>query len=307
MKNNFLLDLLVDPVTKDPLMFDNVSNTLSSSLSGNIYQIIESVPRILPDENQSVKKTNLHLESGTNFKYKEHYLKDSEIFDYSERNLPVIIKNEFRRLRESILDEISDEMSLILDVGCGNGWASKKLIPLEKKVISLDISPVNTFNAIKNVQHENHAGLIADVYNLPLKENTIDCIIASEILEHVPDPKTFINNLIKLLKDSGKLIISTPYNEKIEYYLCVHCNRPTPKNAHLHSFNESNIILFIPEKGVSWTFKKFANKYLSKIRSHIILKFFPYKFWSLIDNIFNIIFHKPTRLKIIIKKTSQLM
>lgn len=304
MKNNFLFDLLIDPITRDPLTFDSASNTLISSLSGNKYKIIESIPQIIIGENQLIKKSVPHHEFGSNFKYISHYHKDSEIFDYSEQNISEVTKNEFRRLRESILEEISNEMSIILDIGCGNGWVSKKLIPLGKKVISLDISPVNTFNAIKDVQHKNHAGLIADVYNLPIKENSIDCIIASEILEHVSDPKTFINSLIKILKKNGELIITTPYNEKIEYYLCIHCNRPTPKNAHLHSFNETNIIQFMPETGVIWTCKKFANKYLSKIRSYIILKYFSYKVWMLIDKLFNKLLYKPTRIKIIVRNTA---
>ena len=58
----------------------------------------------------------------------------------------------------------------------------------------------------------------------------------------------FIEKLIEKLKTGGKLIITTPYNEKLEYYLCVHCNLPTPKNAHLHSFNKQNIKEIISNK-----------------------------------------------------------
>jgi len=189
-----------------------------------------------------------------------------------------------------------------LDIGCGNGWVSKKLIPLGKKVISSDISYTNPINAVKDIKHINHAGLIADAYNLPLKENSIDCIIASEILEHVPDPKAFIKNLIRLIKTDGKIILTTPYNEEIEYNLCVHCNKPTPRFAHLHSFNEIDIIQFIPETGITWSSKRFINKYLSKVRSYIILQYLSYKIWNLIDNLFNRLFYKPTRLQIVIKK-----
>ena len=302
MNNNFLDELLIDPLTREPLFFDITSNTLRSSFSGNSYCVIESIPRIIIDDNQSIAKSNLHHVNDSDFKYSDHYQKDADLFDYSEQNLPEITKNEFSRLRESIIREISNDLSIVLDVGCGNGWVSKKLIPLGKKVISMDISSTNPINAIREVQHKNHAGLIADAYNIPLKENSIDCIIASEILEHVPDPKSFIISLIKLLKHNGKLIITTPFNEKIEYYLCVHCNKPTPKSAHLHSFNEDNIIRFIPQTGVTWSCKSFINSDLLRIRSHIILKFFPFSFWMFIDKLFNKVFYKPTRLQIIITK-----
>jgi 2-polyprenyl-3-methyl-5-hydroxy-6-metoxy-1,4-benzoquinol methylase len=302
MSANFLYELLLDPRTREPLFFDIATNTLSSSDSGHKFSIIESVPQIISDENQSIGKSDLHNKFDTNFQYIDHYNKDAENFDYSEQNMPGVTKDEFRRLHESILKEISDEMSVILDIGCGNGWVSKDLIPLGKKVISMDISSINPINAVKQVQHKNHAGLIADAYNLPIKENSVDCIIASEILEHVPDPKTFINNSITLLKNSGKLIITTPYNEKIEYNLCVHCNKPTPRFAHLHSFNEHNIVRFIPKTGITLKCKKFSNGYLSKIRSNIILKFLPFSLWMVIDNLFNKVFYKPTRLQIVIQK-----
>jgi len=302
MNGSFLYELLVDPITREALLFDNTSNTLRSSDSSSSYSLVESVPRVIIDDNEVTIESGLHRKYNSVFNYGDHYQKDATLFDYSKNNMAEITKIEFSRLRESVIREVSDDLSVILDVGCGNGWVSKKLIPLGKKVISMDISTVNPINAIKEIQHKNHAGLIADVYNLPLKENSIDCIIASEILEHVPDPKIFIFSLIKLLKQNGKLIITTPYNEIIEYFLCVHCNQPTPKYAHLHSFNEDNIGHFIPQTGITWAKNIFMNKYLSLTRLNFVLKFLPFNIWILIDKVFNKVFNKPTRMKIVLTK-----
>jgi 2-polyprenyl-3-methyl-5-hydroxy-6-metoxy-1,4-benzoquinol methylase len=303
MNESFLHDFLIDPKTGEPLVFDFPSNTFRGSISGNSYPLIGSIPQIIIEDNLSVAKSDLHQKYNSDFNYSDHYQKDADLFDYSELNLPGIIRNEIKRLHESIIKEVSKDFSTVLDVGCGNGWVSKKLIPFGKKIISMDISSTNPVKALREVSHQNHAGLIADVYNIPLKENSIDCIIASEILEHVPDPELFINNLIKLLKINGKLIITVPYNEKIEYYLCVHCNKPTPKFAHLHSFNEENINRYIPQTGVTWSDKTLINNWLSRIRSHVLLKFFPYVIWKFFDNLFNKIFKNPTRLQIIIIKS----
>jgi 2-polyprenyl-3-methyl-5-hydroxy-6-metoxy-1,4-benzoquinol methylase len=303
MNNNFLFELLIDPLTKEPLHFDIESDNLISSPDGKSYSLIEGIPRIIINDNQSVEKSDLHKDHSSEFKYSDHYQKDADLFDYSEQDMSAAGRNEFRRLRESIIREISDDLIIVLDAGCGNGWAAEYLIPSGKKVISMDISTTNPVNAVKKVPHANHAGLIADVYNIPLREGSIDCIIASEIMEHLPDPGSFIITLTKLLKQNGKLIITTPYNEKIEYYLCVHCNKPTPKHAHLHSFNESNIVRYIPPKGVTWSVKRFSNSWLSRMRSHIILKFFPFRFWRIIDSLFTRVFNNPARLQIVITKT----
>jgi SAM-dependent methyltransferase len=302
MNENFSYDLLIDPETREPIIFDEASNSLRSSATGNKYLLIESVPRIILNDNKSIAKSGIHSEYGSDFNYTDHYQKDAIHFDYSEQDMSPVTRNEFTRLRESILKEITDDLSIVLDVGCGNGWVSKGLIPRGNKVISMDISTENPVNAVRSLRHKNHAGLIADVYNIPLKENSVDCIVASEIMEHLPDPKVFIINLLKILKSKGKLIITVPYNEVIEYYLCVHCNRPTPKSAHLHSFSEKNIKEFFPPEGIIWSHRKFLNRYLSRIKSYLILKYLPFSVWILIDRLFSAFFNKPTRLQIVIIK-----
>jgi 2-polyprenyl-3-methyl-5-hydroxy-6-metoxy-1,4-benzoquinol methylase len=301
MNNSFINDLLIDPLTGGQLIFDNDSNTYKCSGSSSSYPVVGSVPQILIDD-QSFVRSKIHKENNSIFNYIDHYQKDAILYDYSESQLPGVTRYELRRLRESIIMEVTSNMLVVLDVGCGNGWVSKRLIPKGKKVISMDISSINPANSVRDLPHENHAGLVADVFNIPIKDNSIDCIIASEVLEHVSDPQMFIVKLVKLLKDKGKLIITTPYNEKLEYFLCVHCNRPTPKSAHLHSFNEHNIELIIPHEGVKWSYKRFANNSLLRMRSHIFLKFLSFRLWILVDTLFNRIFGNPARLKIVIEK-----
>ncbi len=200
------------------------------------------------------------------------------------------------------MNEIPVQSNLILDVGCGGGWVSKSLISNGKKVISLDISEKNPIDAIKRVKHNDHAALISDVYNLPIIDNSIDCIIVSEVLEHVSDPKMFIEKLIRILKSKGTIIFTTPYQEEIKYQICVHCNKLTPQHAHLHTFNENIISHILPNDGVNWLNKKLINNYLLKLRIYYILKFLPFKIWKMIDFIANKLIFRPTRLMLIFTK-----
>ena len=302
MDKNFLFDLLIDPKTGEQLEFVKDSSKLRSSVSGNEYRVVDTVPDLIIGDNHSIVKPDIHQKFDSEFNYTEHYQRDADIFNYSVNEEPGVSKRELSFLHKSIIKEIQDDYRIILDVGCGGSWVSKELIPMGKKVISMDISLRNPLNAVREVRHNNHAGLVADVFNLPFKENSLDCIIAAEILEHVADPKTMILNLSKLLRNNGKLIITTPYNEKIEYNLCVHCNRPTPRNAHLHSFNEINIKQYLPEEGVIVRIKKLHNKFLLKIRLHVLFKFLPYKLWLLIDSLCNKFIKSPGRIQITIIK-----
>ena len=244
---------------------------------------------------------NLAGNYNNQFNYTDHYQKDADLFEYFTESDNAMIVHEARRLHEFIFQKIKKSCSIILDVGCGNGWVAQKAIEKGIMVISMDVSFTNTEKVLKLYNGVNHFGLVADVFNLPVKNNSIDCIIASEIMEHVNDPRKFVEILYEKIKENGKLIISTPYNEKIEYYLCIHCNKPTPKHAHLHSFNETNIAKLIPGNS-EWSWSKFSNKYLSKLRTHVLLKYLPFRQWKVIDNIANKIFNRPMRLLIEIKK-----
>jgi len=56
---------------------------------------------------------------------------------------------------------------------------------------------------------------LLDVRNIPLEdnkfpENSFDVVIASHLIEHLNDPKTFFKEVYLILKDGGRLFITTP-------------------------------------------------------------------------------------------------
>ena len=51
---------------------------------------------------------------------------------------------------------------------------------------------------------------VGDALNLPYADETFDCVIASEILEHVPADDAAIAELIRVLKVGGTLAVSVP-------------------------------------------------------------------------------------------------
>jgi 2-polyprenyl-3-methyl-5-hydroxy-6-metoxy-1,4-benzoquinol methylase len=300
--NNFLKNVLQDPVTHQNLIEVNQAGKDMLTSGNKSYQILEGVPILLSENKSNNSNSALHEQYNSDFDYTSHYKEDAQQFDYFKEETSAATKEELRRLHQAITHHIPESAELILDVGCGNGWAAKYFLAKGKKVISMDIAPKNPIKVLKENPGINHAAVVADAYYLPFKKNSMDAIIASEIMEHVYDPKLFITSLLEVLKPGGKLIITTPFDEKIEYFLCVHCNKPTPKNAHLHSFNEKNISSFIPSELADYRTETFSNKYVVRLRLNLLMAFLPYALWKIKDRTANFIIKKPLRFLIELTK-----
>lgn len=300
MKELTWTKILVNPITKKPLELNN--QVLREG--EDTFEIQEGVPVMLPQHsNQLALATQQHKQANSMFLYAEHYQTDAEAFDYFQDYEDGATIHEQQRLWQTILNEVPKTTAKVLDVGCGKAWVAQHLAPKGYEIFSMDISTVNPIKAIKKYPFSNHHGVVADVYNLPFLPNTFDVIIASEIIEHVPNPKTFMEALWTVLKPGGVLIITTPYNEKIAYSLCIHCNRPTPHHAHIHSFTKKAMLHLIPEPAkANAKLKTFSNKALLLLRTHVLLKYVPFSLWRLVDQLANKILKKPGRLMVRLMK-----
>ena len=298
--------MLCSPENQNFLEFDETTQTFIDKENNRKYKVVKGVPILLPQNaSETALNAEQHQDVGSDFHYADHYQKDAEYLDYFQEYEDGATRHENKRLHEAIANQVTNNKAQkILDVGCGNGWVAKTFCPQGMNVTSMDISTVNPIKALERYPFDNHQAIVADVFALPFKENSFDCVIAAEIIEHVPDPKTFIENLISVIKPGGQLIVTTPYKEKLHYSMCIHCNHPTPRFAHLHSFDEKKLLSLSPLSAMkSWKTLTFNNKYLVVLRSHILMQYFPYQIWRFFDGIVNRIIKKPNRLMLkLVKK-----
>jgi SAM-dependent methyltransferase len=237
--------------------------------------------------------------------YAEHYRIDAEAFDYfEERDDPATAHDE-RRVQEAILRRLDASYSTVLDVGCGRAWVARTLCPRNITVCSMDISLANPTKARERYPYDNHCALVADAFALPFADGSLDAVIASEIIEHVPDPAAFVSELIRILRPGGSLIISTPYKEKIKYCLCIHCNRTTPLHAHIHSFDEHVLERLTPrDVAVQFEWEAFGNKALLFLRTYPLLQWMPHGLWRFVDAMANRLVNKRAHIVAEWRRTS---
>lgn len=235
--------------------------------------------------------------------YVAHYQRDAIEFDYWEAPADAATRHESDRLHATILREVPATARVVLDVGCGNAWLARHLLPEKAAVISFDIALRNTTEAITRYPAPNHFAVTGDAFDLPFRDGTLDAIVSSEVMEHVPDVPGYLGSLIRVLRPGGTLVITTPYNERLQYSLCIHCNRPTPLHAHIHSFNEPIVASFldaIPD--ISYRLRTLSNKALLHLQTHRLLRHLPYGAWSAVDQLANRVVNRPGRLIIVIEK-----
>lgn len=88
---------------------------------------------------------------------------------YFERSDDVI-KNEKRRPNQFIIDKMSNESQMILDVGRGNGWLSEAIQSDNNHLVSSDIFFTNVKRLLNEQLHPDNFGVVADVSHIPFPE-----------------------------------------------------------------------------------------------------------------------------------------
>jgi len=72
-----------------------------------------------------------------------------------------------------------------------------------------------------------------DIQNLTYADNRFDLIICLHVLEHVPDDKAAISELLRVLKPGGFAIIQVPIaSGRIDTYSCANANTPELRKIH---------------------------------------------------------------------------
>ena len=108
----------------------------------------------------------------------------------------------------------------VIDVGCGAGRHSYEAYRRGADVIAFDqnaeeLAEVDTMLQAMGAEGEAPASakaqvVVGDALALPYPDGTFDVVIASEILEHVPDDETAIAELVRVLRPGGSLAVTVP-------------------------------------------------------------------------------------------------
>jgi len=137
-------------------------------------------------------------------KTKKQFYFDKEI-DYPDVDQESII-----RYKKALEFASINSGAEILDIGCKYGTLKELMMKknIKANYYGVDISE-KVFKKIKNFSGDKF--FVADVSkDLPFKDEKFDYIFALEIMEHVESPTNMLNEIYRVLKMNGKLILSVP-------------------------------------------------------------------------------------------------
>lgn len=108
------------------------------------------------------------------------------------------------RLRNAIKFAAKMSKGTLLDVGCGKKPYESDFRPFVERHIGVEYSP-------ESVYRDCRADFFGDAMHLPMPDASVDTLLCTEVLEHLPDPEKAIAEFSRVLKPDGILITTAPF------------------------------------------------------------------------------------------------
>ena len=157
----------------------------------------------------------------------------------------------------------------VIDVGCGAGRHSFEAYRRGANVIAFDQHAEELANVDTMLQAMGEAGeapesakaqvVVGDALALPYPDGSFDTVIASEILEHIPDDDGVISELIRVLRPGGTLAVTVPrwLPEKICWLLSddYHAN----EGGHIRIYKADELRAKLIAGGLRFTHSEYAH------------------------------------------------
>lgn len=115
-----------------------------------------------------------------------------------------------RRRAQMIFDALAlKSTDHVLDAGGGDGFYSKLLAPHARRVTLLEFDRRAIDSAVRNGVPSSDI-LHGSVTNIPLGSASVDKIVLTEVLEHVPDESLALQEIHRVLRPGGTLVVTVP-------------------------------------------------------------------------------------------------
>lgn len=126
-------------------------------------------------------------------------------------HLRMVVDLQTRSIHRDLRRQLAGCKGRLLDVGCGNSPFRHLLDPQTTTYQGLDVAVAAEFG------YTNPDVLYYDGSAMPFPDASFDTVLCTEVLEHVPDPAVLINEILRVLKPGGHLVLTIPWSARFHY------------------------------------------------------------------------------------------
>jgi len=167
--------------------------------------------------------------------------------DYDARAFYSIIplQRYWQRGRHRAITQKAAGFQHVLDVGCG----SSRIIGSLPGMIGLDIQ----MHKLRYASRYGNPLVHGSIFDLPFADGAFDCVICSEVVEHIPAQEKPFDELARVLKTGGRLILGTPDYDRWSWraleWLYGRLSPGGYADEHITHYSRSNLSPYLQGKG----------------------------------------------------------
>lgn len=228
-----LLDIFQCPLCKGDVKIETaVDEKLVCNACSTEFKVSDGIPRFVPESNYAAS-----------FGYQWNIHDKTQLDSYC--NVTV------SRDRVNLVTKWPEDMAgeTVLEAGSGAGRFTEILVKTGATILSFDYSTAVDANKRNNGHNDNLVLFQGDIFNIPVKDQSIDRVFCLGVIQHTPDPKAAFLSLASKVKPSGSLVIDVYADDlkariQWKYFL-----RPVTKrldNKKLYAFISSVTPKLVP-------------------------------------------------------------
>lgn len=212
----FLIKTGVNPIDKEILTMEEAAELFGVS--------VKTFIKLLKEEKVPARKIGREWRFSRNALIGWLSSGDSQAYSSSEGEAKEFFNEvapEWEEIRKNYYDEsIKNELiqmkilkknMTVMDLGAGDGYLSRAVAKLVKKVLAVDISK-EMLKELGKKARENGIGNIeiveSDAQDIPIEDASTDIVCASMYLHHIEKPENAIREMNRLVKPGGTVFIA---------------------------------------------------------------------------------------------------
>jgi dolichol-phosphate mannosyltransferase len=167
--------------------------------------------------------------------------------DYDARAYDSIIplQRYWQRRRYATITAMAADLSGVLDVGCG----SSRILGALPGMVGLDIQ----LPKLRYARRYGNPLVHGSIFQLPFADSSFDGVICSEVIEHIPAQEQPFDELTRVLKTGGRLILGTPDYDRWRWRVLEWLyGRLAPggyADEHVTRYGRTNLATYLQGKG----------------------------------------------------------